>query len=730
MSTIKDVAKLAQVSIGTVSNVLNGKTQNEVLIQRVEKAMEQLAYRPDANARNLKITKSNLIGIILPDVSQQYAKFLDKLESILKAYGYDIYLKLSKNNKMIEKRALERCYEQGVAGIIFFSNINKKSTFFDASSEIPMIVVGRSVIAGLECGQIVLEYREAFEKSIRKFKDSGLQKVGIIMERSLLEDGGLQNIYHQYYSNRNLVKTVDNSMERGFQAFFELYTEYPDLEAIVSGGDLIGLGAQKAQVLLELSDIHNVIVKESNWLEDESVYEAQLSISSEKVVRSLAKKLIKAIHSPALYEPFIEIVQAEYNKGESIREGISTSKAKLRFAMLDGTSAQSLQMLSSVYERESGAKLKFDLYGYDELEQLLYEHAERKDSTYDGFMIDISWLDGLIETGYVKNLDELYQNNKEYFDGFVKNTLSSYAMYVESLYGIPFMSGSQILFYQKDLFEDQTLKIRFKRMYGEELAPPKTWAEFNTVAEFFTQKHNPQSPVEYGVSLNQGVNVYTAINFLNHLWAYGGTVFDKEGRVAINSNQAVLALTNLKKSFSYTSAEVKNSWIDVAEEFKKGKSAMVLLYNSDAGDINNYTKSKVAGNVGYALIPGGAPVLGGWSLSLNSYGRHRNETSKFLLWACSNFNSIPVCLLGGSTLRKNYYQRDGFENLEPWKTLVLESFEQSRSRTFPDINDDSKYKNNIYTQIIPREIQKVLNAEISEQEALRNMEIEINKMLS
>ena len=47
MATIKEVAKLAGVSIGTVSNVLNGKTSNAELIDRVESAMSQLSYRPD-----------------------------------------------------------------------------------------------------------------------------------------------------------------------------------------------------------------------------------------------------------------------------------------------------------------------------------------------------------------------------------------------------------------------------------------------------------------------------------------------------------------------------------------------------------------------------------------------------------------------------------------------------------------------------------------------------------
>lgn len=59
MATIKEVAKLAGVSIGTVSNVLNGKTSNAELIDRVESAMSQLSYRPDANARSLKTQRAN-----------------------------------------------------------------------------------------------------------------------------------------------------------------------------------------------------------------------------------------------------------------------------------------------------------------------------------------------------------------------------------------------------------------------------------------------------------------------------------------------------------------------------------------------------------------------------------------------------------------------------------------------------------------------------------------------
>ena len=77
MPTMKDVAKLAGVSHGTVSNVINGvKTVNHDTVIRVEQAMKQLGYRPDAKARSLRQKKTNTIGVVLPNlVDNLYSRF-------------------------------------------------------------------------------------------------------------------------------------------------------------------------------------------------------------------------------------------------------------------------------------------------------------------------------------------------------------------------------------------------------------------------------------------------------------------------------------------------------------------------------------------------------------------------------------------------------------------------------------------------------------------------------
>lgn len=259
--------------------------------------------------------------------------------------------------------------------------------------------------------------------------------------------------------------------------------------------------------------------------------------------------------------------------------------------------------------------------------------------------------------------------------------------------------------------------------------PPKTWSQFNVVAGFFTQEYTPESPVKYGISIPQGDNVYTAIEFLSRLWSCGGQVFNAMGEVSINSTNAMQALNNLLQSYRYSSGKTMVSWNDAADEFARGNSAMVILYSSDVGGINNYTLSRTAGNIGYALPPGGTPVLGGWSLGLNRYGRHQEEAERFLLWLCDKHNGIPLSLLGGSTLSREYYERPDLENLEPWKSLVLESSRISRKRVMPEILDESRFKNTIYTAIIPGEIMRVVRGEQDGEEALLHMEQKIRALI-
>src|SRR5262245_59020409 len=72
-ASIEDVAKLANVSISTVSRVINRRALvNQETRKRVEAAIHELRYRPNAFARGLMLRKSGIVGLVLPDLHGEF----------------------------------------------------------------------------------------------------------------------------------------------------------------------------------------------------------------------------------------------------------------------------------------------------------------------------------------------------------------------------------------------------------------------------------------------------------------------------------------------------------------------------------------------------------------------------------------------------------------------------------------------------------------------------------
>ena len=79
------------------------------------------------------------------------------------------------------------------------------------------------------------------------------------------------------------------------------------------------------------------------------------------------------------------------------------------------------------------------------------------------------------------------------------------------------------------------------------LRPPKTWKEFNGIAQFFTKEFNPYSPTLYGTSVIGSVNEEFALELQIRLWSFGGGLYDSAGRLKLDTPQ------NVKACLLYTS---------------------------------------------------------------------------------------------------------------------------------------------------------------------------------
>lgn len=119
MVTIKDVARDAGVSVGTVSNVLNGGRVSEARRKLVEASIEKLGYQVNTLAKGMRMLKTDYVVVILPNLINPYfALLLDALESELSAVGKQVLLCLSGDDAEREVAFMDMAKQNKVDGII------------------------------------------------------------------------------------------------------------------------------------------------------------------------------------------------------------------------------------------------------------------------------------------------------------------------------------------------------------------------------------------------------------------------------------------------------------------------------------------------------------------------------------------------------------------------------------------------------------------------------------
>ncbi len=122
MAGIKDVAQEAGVSIGTVSNVLNGRTgrTSAETRARVLAAVEKLQYTPNAAARQLKSGLSRTLGLILPSVANPFwGAVTHHIERAALAYGYKVLVCNAEREATREAAYAEGMLSSSIRGVIF-----------------------------------------------------------------------------------------------------------------------------------------------------------------------------------------------------------------------------------------------------------------------------------------------------------------------------------------------------------------------------------------------------------------------------------------------------------------------------------------------------------------------------------------------------------------------------------------------------------------------------------
>lgn len=119
MATIRDVAKLARCSTATVSRFFNQRPVSEAASRRILAAIDKLAFAPNALARQLKLKRSMMIGMIIPDVSEPFFPIVVKgVEDAARAHEYSLMLFSTREDEEYEARCVDLLLAHQCDGIL------------------------------------------------------------------------------------------------------------------------------------------------------------------------------------------------------------------------------------------------------------------------------------------------------------------------------------------------------------------------------------------------------------------------------------------------------------------------------------------------------------------------------------------------------------------------------------------------------------------------------------
>jgi len=145
---MKDVAKLAGVSVSTVSRVINNTLPVEDDTRfRVEEAIRKIDFRPNLLAKGLRSKSGNLIGLIVPEiVHESFAFFVNFAEASAERHGFNLIIGNTNNDPDKEELFVRNFIRRHVDGVIF-SRVSDQSRIFRIieESQVPFVIIDRSM---------------------------------------------------------------------------------------------------------------------------------------------------------------------------------------------------------------------------------------------------------------------------------------------------------------------------------------------------------------------------------------------------------------------------------------------------------------------------------------------------------------------------------------------------------------------------------------------------------
>ncbi|MDR1531355.1 MAG: extracellular solute-binding protein [Clostridiales bacterium] len=345
------------------------------------------------------------------------------------------------------------------------------------------------------------------------------------------------------------------------------------------------------------------------------------------------------------------------NLDGTLQPGMYAGK-KIVVASSTGDYETCLKIYSQIFNELTGGEVEIQAFP-----DQLFEKTQlglNSGGQFDVVVVPIAFVHSYGYAGLLTDLRDMLNTTASPgydVDDFLAGLYNTYAKYNGMTLAFPFKPDSQMLFYRKDLFEDDAVKSQFQSKYNRELTVPVTPEEMLEVAEFFTKSINPDSPVDYGFSATM-LKGSSRFIWFNRLGYYDGKEVDDNFEPGFINGSGEKALQFQADLCKFAPSDILTfDWDTGNTFFAQGNAAMMeqwpglyLTCNQDS--------SPTKGKVGYAVCPGQSPTLGGWAMAIAADSPEQEMAFKFCEMVTSKdgeYIKIPYTM---DPCRRSNYERD------------------------------------------------------------------------
>lgn len=254
MATLKDVARLANVDVSTVSRALNNTSYvHPDTKARIYAAAKELGYQPNAVAQALRQGRRHTIGVVVPRLELTiFSELLQGVEEGARTRGYATVICNTEDEPKVERECLAKLRNGLVDGIIIAATGHNDRYLRDikASGVCVMQLVRQQ---DPKISSVVADYEACGYEAVQFLYAKGCRKIGLISgSLHLAPYKGRHDGYCRAICELNLEPHLSestygtNTFDYGYACMNQLLEDAPDLDGVLAAVDIQGLGAIRA----------------------------------------------------------------------------------------------------------------------------------------------------------------------------------------------------------------------------------------------------------------------------------------------------------------------------------------------------------------------------------------------------------------------------------------------------------------------------------------------------